>query len=459
MKKRSFFSLAVMMTIAVNALHGVAVASDSLQISKYLLTVPEEYYVNYTGPNQQAFPKGFLTGFGSAIAFKSINKDGSIDFYGITDRGPNGDGPTYQAGAERYSSKFFPAPNFQPQIGIIRVKDGQAKITGQIGLKDEADKAITGLPIAPGLVGATNEVAIDDRFQRLHYDNHGMDTEGIALDKKGNFWICDEYGPFVAKYNKQGRLLKKYAPGEGLPEILKYRTPNRGFEGITVAPSGLIYVEEQSPLNIDGKAGATAQFTRIVQLDPKTGKTKMFAYPIDVEAYKSPNDAKIGDIYSISDTKFLMIEQGENRDKKMRNLIYLVDIKDATDLTGLKIDGKEPEFTADKKKLAEAGIKMAKKQLLVDLRENGWNIEKAEGITMLPDKKTVVVTNDNDFGMTMAVDDPENQKAKVGKYVLNADGSFTYKGKTANPRIHIVPNEESEQAQYIWFIKLPEALQ
>lgn len=459
LKKQTFFTVAVIMATVVNAFYGVAAASDSLQITKYLLTVPEEYYVNYTGSNKQDFPEGFLTGFGSAIAFKSINKDGSIDFYGITDRGPNGDGPEYQDGVERYSSKFFPSPKFQPQIGLIRIKDGQAELTGKIGLKDEKGEAITGLPIAPGVVGATNEIALDDNFVRLGYDNHGMDTEGIALDKKGNFWICDEYGPFIAQYDKQGRLLKKYAPGNGLPEVMKYRTPNRGFEGITVAPNGLIYAEEQSPLNIDGKAGATAQFTRIVQLDPKTGKTKMFAYPVDVDAYKSSNDAKIGDIYAISNTKFLMIEQGEGSNKKMRNLIYLVDIKEATDLTEIKIDGKEPEFTADKKKLAEAGVKMAQKRLLVDLRKNGWDIEKAEGITMLPDKKTIVVTNDNDFGMSMTVDDPENQKAKVSKYVLKADGSFTYKGKTADPKMHIVPNEESERSQYIWFIKLPESLQ
>lgn len=459
MKKQSLFSLAVIATLTVGVFNGVVAAAESPKITKYLLSVPEKYYVQYEGPNQQDFPKGFLTGFGSAIAFKSINKDGSIDFYSITDRGPNGDGPEYQVGTESYSSKFFTAPKFQPQIGLIHVKDGKAELTGQIGLKNTQGKATTGLPIEPGLVGTTNEIALDDSFKRLGYDDDGMDTEGIALDAKGNFWICDEYGPFIAQYNKHGKLLKKYAPGNGLPEIMKYRTPNRGFEGITIAPNGLVYAEEQSPLNIDGKSGETAQFTRIVQLDSKTGSTKMFAYPIDVEAYKSPKDAKIGDIYSISNTKFLMIEQGMDKDKKMRNLIYLVDINDATDLTGIKIDGKEPEFTADRSKLDLAGIKLAKKSLIVDLRANGWEIEKAEGITMLPDKKTIVVTNDNDFGMTMDVNDAENKNAKVTKYVLKEDGSFTYKGKAAKPDIQIAPNEEAERQQYIWFIELSEQLQ
>lgn len=456
MKRQSFLFWAVAAVMTVSAYSNVAAAADSVKITKYLVKVPQKYYVKYQGPNQQNFPNGFLTGFGSAIALKSINQDGSIDFYGITDRGPNGDGPDYQSGLERYSSKFFPAPQFQPQIGVIHVKDGKAEVISVIGLKDEKGKAITGLPLEPGLVGATNEVALDDHFTWLGYDNNGMDTEGIALDAGGNFWICDEYGPFIAQYDKQGKLLKKYAPGKGLPEIMKYRTPNRGFEGLTVAPNGLIYAEEQSPLDIDGKTGKIAQFSRIVQLDPKTGKTKMFAYPVDVEAYKSPKDAKIGDIYAVSNTQFLMVEQGKGKDKQMRNLIYLVDIKDATDLTGITIDGKEPEFTADKSKLS--GIKFAEKRLLVDLRAYGWNIEKAEGITMLPDKKTIVVTNDNDFGMTMEVEDTENKNTETSGYVLHGDGAFTYKDKPANPLIHVVPNEEAEQNQYIWFIELPEPL-
>lgn len=454
--KRRIFSLTALIALTVSAYSGVVAADDGAKITKYLVTVPQKYYVKYQGPNQTNFPQGFLTGFGSGLTLKAINKDGSIDFYGITDRGPNGDGPTYQAGAESFSSKFFPTPEFQPQISIIHVKDGKAEVTGIIGLKDEKGRAITGLPIEPGLIGATNEIAIDDQLKRRGYDNNGMDTEGIALDAKGNFWVCDEYGPFIAQYDKQGRLLKKYAPGQGLPEIMKYRTPNRGFEGVTVAPNGFVYAAEQSPLNIDGKAGKTAQFTRIVALNPENGKTEMFAYPIDVEAYKSPKDAKIGDIYAVSNTQFLILEQGKDKEKNMRNLIYLVDIKDATDLTGITIDGKEPEFTADKSKLS--GIKFAEKRLVVDLRALGWNIEKAEGLMLMPDKKTIVVTNDNDFGMAMDVEDAQNKDTETTDYVLHDNATFTYKDKPATPKIHIVRNGEAEQNQYIWFIELPQAL-
>ncbi len=77
---------------------------------------------------------------------------------------------------------------------------------------------------------------------------------------------------------------------------------------------------------------------------------------------------------------------------------------------------------------------------------------------MLPDKKTIVVTNDNDFGMAMEVKDAENQNTETSNYVLHADGAFTYRDKPAAPNMHVVPNEAAERKQVIWFIELLEPL-
>lgn len=41
---------------------------------------------------------GFKPGFGSGLTVKSYKENGAIEFYSITDRGPNGDSPKYKEG-------------------------------------------------------------------------------------------------------------------------------------------------------------------------------------------------------------------------------------------------------------------------------------------------------------------------------------------------------------------------
>lgn len=148
----------------------------------------------------------------------------------------------------------------------------------------------------------------------LGYDINGLDPEGIAIDKDGNFWISDEYGPFIIKVDKNGKILEKLEPGNGLPEIVKHRIPNRGIEGLTIDKNGNIYAAVQSTLNVDGKTKDTAIFTRVLKIDPDTKEVKTFAYPID-KNYKSNSAAKIGDIYAVDENKLLIIEQGKQKGK------------------------------------------------------------------------------------------------------------------------------------------------
>ena len=437
-------------------LGGVAAAADA-KVTQYVVSIPQQFYVKYQGNHQQNFPNGFKTGFGSGIALKSVGKDGSAEFYMISDRGPNADGPLVKNQKGTFSGKFFPSPAFQPTIAVGVLKAGNVTVRETIGLKNAQGKPLTGLPITPGFVGSSYEVALGENLNDLGYDDNGLDPEGIAVDTKGNFWVCDEYGPFIIQFDKTGKLLRKYAPGSGLPEILKYRIPNRGFEGLTVAPNGKIYAAVQSVLNVNEKTDKTAQFTRIVQLNPSTGETKMYAYPIDVDAYKSSKGAKIGDIFAVSDTKLLLIEQGSDKDKQMRNRIYLVDLANATDISNRTLNGKALEYATDKEQLT--GVTLASKTLLFDLKANGWNVEKAEGLTLLPDKKTIIVVNDNDFGMMLSLQDSKHKNSEIGDYTLTSDGTLKIKDKVANPVLAIVPNSEVERNMYLWTIELPEALQ
>lgn len=361
-------------------------------IKKFNIEVPAKFMVPYSG-KETDFKNGFKTGFGSALAFKNINSDGTIEFYALTDRGPNGDIPKYVQNGKEVPSKIFPAPNFTPSIGVLKIDQNKAEIVEKIELKDPTGKKITGLPLPSNKIGSTGEIALDLALNELGYDLNGLDPEGIAIDKEGNFWIADEYGPFIIKVDKNGTVLEKLEPGKGLPEIIKNRVPNRGFEGLTIDKKGNIYAAVQSTLNINNKTKNKAIFTRIIKFNPMTKEIKTYGYPID-KNYKSNSDAKIGDIYAVEEDKILLIEQGK-QNGKMENLIYSVDFSGADDITNL--DNLESMGE-------NIDVNLGIKKLLVNLREHNWTTEKAEGLTLLPDNKTIAVINDNDFGMTVEKD-------------------------------------------------------
>ena len=441
-------------TMLVTSTMNVANAQEVVNVKKYSIDLMDDLRVEYDGENNELFENGFKTGFGSAITFKGFNENNEPEFYALTDRGPNADSPNYKDGDDVYPSKFFPSASFTPSIGILTLKDDTAVIDSAIKIKDESGNEISGLPIEPGKLGSTGEVALDLNLNSLGYDNDGIDSEGIAIDKDGNIWISDEYGPFLMKLDAEGNILEKYEPGNGLPEVLKYRIANRGFEGLTITPSGKILVAVQSVLDIEGETKDNALFTRIVEFDPETKESKMYAYPLNSEDYTSPKDAKIGDIYAVDDNTLLVIEQGKDRDKNMQNYIYTMDLSDATDITNVKYEGKELEYVVDASLIEN--VQFAQKELLVDLRAHGWTTEKAEGITMLSDNKTIAVINDNDFEIAISATDENGNEVKITDYTYDASTKelSTEDGKS-NLNIELVKNTEESE---IWTIELKDEM-
>lgn len=423
-------------------------------MAAYDVNISEELRVPFSESKEGYFEGGLVTGFGSAVTFKGFDEEGNPQFYAITDRGPNADAPKYQNGENVTEAKIFPSPSFTPSIGILTIKDGKAVVTESITLKDNNGELLTGLPLEPGSVGATGEVALDTDMNLLGYDNDGLDTEGIAVDKDGNFWVCDEYGPFVAKFDSTGKLLEKYAPGEGLPEILNNRIPNRGCEGLTITPSGKVIISMQSVLDVDGETSKSACFVRFIKLDPETKACKTYAYPVDTTMYKSPKDCKIGDIYAIDDNTLLVIEQGKRADKTMSNVIMKVSLENATDITNLIVGDKALEYFS-KEELQE-NIQFLSKETYIDLREAGWTAEKAEGLCVLPDNKHIAIINDNDFGIVTKTEDSNSEDADITEYVYDAStGAYSLDGKKAEVYSEIAENTEPAQ---IWLFRTTESV-
>ncbi|RIX84737.1 esterase-like activity of phytase family protein [Acidovorax cavernicola] len=466
-------------------------------VTRYQLQADAGFHVPYEGDNTQIkadFPEGFLPAYGSGLAFKGKADDGALEFYAITDRGPNGDGPTapVPGGGDGVTSisKVFPAPSFAPSFGIVRVGKTGAVLSTSVPLKRDANTKITGLPPRSG-VGSTGETPLTDSYvfneAKAGFDANGLDPETLVLDKARNvLWTSDEYGPFIARLNiATGVVEKKYAPGPGaadLPAVLAQRRPNRGMEGLTLdVASGVLHGFLQSPIDPrDGNGKSIkakppggsntdvrhiAKFTRWLAFDPATETSKLYAYPIDGSQYDKDRtgNAKLGDMVSLGNGRFIVIEQGARKsDGKVFNKLMLVELPaNATNIAA-------PEFNhnleissitqAPSNGVDYSTVVTMRKTELLDLNTLGWLAEKAEGLTLVDDQ-TLALVNDNDFGLGTILFDG------AGKTVAGSveDCEVDVKGVLSKcpagvTGARITRGSDLERPTRIWLIKLDRKL-
>jgi len=463
----------------------------AVTVTRYQMQAAASYYIPYEGTNakvKEDFPLGFLPSYGSSIAFKGTNANGDLEFYGLTDRGPNGDGPNLPAltGTGVTGAKIFPSPSFTPAFGVITVGKNGAVLTASTPIKASATVKTSGLAIPPGTVGNSAELPVMDVMKydansKATFDVNGLDTEAIVVDKKRNvLWVSDEYGPFIVKIDPAtGIILNKYAPGSGLPDIFLKRRANRGMEGLALDTStDKLHGFLQSPLtdgnatySVTGKSEAIeryAAFTRWVEFDPATGKSgKMYAYPLSAADYQDgrTGNAKLGDVVALGNGKFIVIEQGAAPSGKVFNKLMLVEIGGATDIAAAAYN----VTTSDLEKSSMGGVAVngadwksvttLKKTLLLDLNAIGWLAEKAEGLTIV-DGNTLALANDNDFGLKTKVFNAAGaavEDADVTKCNIDASGAIITSCSAGNS-IRVARGTDGERPSRLWLIKFAKAL-
>ena len=359
------------------------------------------------------------SGAGSAIAAVPGHPD---QIYGLTDRGPNVDGRTD-------NEKVLPITGYSPQIVRYTLADGIAHEQQTIILKDPDGHPLNGLVVDVGDTGG--ETMVDIHGNPMPHSDRGLDSEGLVALADGTFWVADEYGPFVIHFDADGTEIERLSPYDGsLPGELAMRDPNRGMEGLTITPDGSTLVGVmQSALatpGIDGRP-RDVPLTRIVTIDLATRDTGMYLLPL-----ADPQHTKVlvSEITALSNTEFLIDERdtalAPDGDKK----IYIADISQATDIGpasevpggsydasrgGLLIDQKPIEalvgVSSDADavaKLRSAGIEVATKtlkldlgELLTDLNAEGrfFGHDKVEGIVTPDGGRTLIVSNDSDYGL------------------------------------------------------------
>jgi len=256
----------------------------------------------------------------------------------------------------------------------------------------------------------------------------------------GTFWVSDEYGPFIVHFDANGKELERLSPFDGtLPRELSLRSPNQGMEGLTITPDGTTLVGiMQSAIQTPGLQGSSKSVpvTRIVTIDlADRSNVHEYLYPL-----ANPQETKVAvsEISALSATTFLVDERNNGSAPNGNKKIYVADIAGATDIGprsvvpgatyqpgagGLLINGVPIESfvgvstdSAAVAKLKDAGISVAAKTLKLDLGDllrslspkgEFFGHDKIEGIISPDGGKTLIISNDSDFGLAgLATENP-----------------------------------------------------
>ncbi len=329
-------------------------------------------------------PANRLGSFGSAIAYTGKG----MRFVAASDRGPDNGEADYLCRVHEFELTINPgAP--EPVT---------ARLVGTTMLRDDAGRAYTGLATAFDSVAP-------EAGRRL-------DPEGLCMSPAGTIFTCDEYGPWIDEFSREGKHLRRLVtPGafhiahpagskqEELPPAnAAGRVSNRGLEGVAITPDGgKLFAILQSPLIQDGALDAGGKHAgtndRMLEIDLRTGKSRQFLYPLD-----APN-LGCNELLAVNDHEFLVIERDgkEGKESKVKT-IRLIDTAGATDISGiasLPATGVPAHVTP----VAKRGF--------INLLDPAYGLaggsfpEKVEGLAFGPDlpdgRHTLVVTVDNDF--------------------------------------------------------------
>ena len=339
-------------------------------------------------------PQAILGGFGSDLAYTGHDNV----FIAAPDRGPF-DGLTDVPFLDRV---HFLHITTNPQTGQITTVLLDTRF-----LKNE---------FGQNFVGAAGAFDPDNDLATLR-----LDPEGIRVGPNGNFYVSDEYGPYVFEFNRQGHLVRRIPvpqkflianpsadPAAELLGNSSGRQANRGMEGLAISPDGFtLYGVMQNALLQDGalNPGTTDRVglnNRILKIDLQTGETHEYVYRIEA----ANRGQGVSEILAINDRQFLVIER-DNRSFRSdppqaptRKSIYKIDLTGATDVSNIVL----PSTTLP------AGVVPVQKTLFINLLDSDFGLqndnarqiaEKIEGLAWGPDlpdgRHLLYVISDNDL--------------------------------------------------------------
>ena len=354
---------------------------------------------------------------GSGLATIYSSGDASL-LLALSDRGPNI--TLNNAGGDTAEQVLFPKPDFNPSFYALTVRGSEISVqpspgdsdTGFLLPKGQAlpvtsstGHSMTGLPSS-----RKDEIALDSSHSEIDIPRdggHGIDPEAVTFDTHRKIlWVAEEYGPSLLAIDPSTRrITKELYPGAGLPELVKHRATNRGFEGLAYMPSDHLAAILQSPLH--NRSNSTREgFVRLLIL-PATANPKdaVVTYPLVLPTNAEPDSYKIGELVSLSNHRFLALEAYKSKDDKKHYHVILLDLHKARAIDTDHFITSTGNITAP-----------IQRSLVLDFKDFSWDSGKIEGLALINKNRTLIVSKDNDFGITLKPREREKTRAQIATF-------------------------------------------
>jgi len=381
-----------------------------------------------------------------------VHSNGTIHAtaFALPDRG-FGDGlqdfhPRVQRLALAITPNYGPGPVAQDQIVMVNTDTYLLTVNGRTftGFLPDDTNVLTHPQSLPGGLGG---------------GKWSLDPEGIVfapMGAGGSWYISDEYGPFIYRFDNTGALLGSlpipdaFIPklGTNYPRTINYltaglnaaidsgRSNNRGMEGLGITPDGKRLVAcLQSPLSQDGENRNPSRNTRILvyDLDPASPTYQQpvaeYVHVLPLSAAEANNrHTPVSEILALSDKKYLILQRdsrglGGDAGNLLYKRIVEVDASNASNILGTGYDlekGAPGQISLPRAGLPSNVVAVTSRDLVdilsaTQLAKYGLNLapsnqnlntisEKWEGLAVIPlndpqapNDYLLLIGNDNDF--------------------------------------------------------------
>lgn len=257
-------------------------------------------------------------------------------------------------------------------------------------------------------------------------DRQRLDPEGLVRLPDGSFFISEEYGPRVMKFDAEGHWLADVP----MPAIYQQRRDNRGLEGLTLLPGqAWLATILQSPLLVDGGADNTSRNTRLLFFHEGQPVAE-YVYQLSLNGNPAhTRHTTVSEMLALSSHEFLVLERdnrgvgGESAPFYKR--VRIAEVNGATNLLRLPEHDKLPKTDLPQT------IQPVQSAEFIDLLDPGMLAkvglrpeelpEKWEGMALIrrpgTDDALLLVGTDNDFKAHTVI----HNGAKVGENALAVD--------------------------------------